>query len=359
MYMIVSGKFSDKKILLIDQDPKKSNDRTWCFWEKEPGLFEPVVFKSWKKLAFYGKEFSSEFNTDPYEYKMIRGIDFYHFCFERIAKQSNFTFLCSKIDHIFSSDVTTGVMVNGTAIHSQYIFNSILFNRPVLSPKQYWLLQHFKGFIIETAAEVFHPECATLMDFRTTQENGTAFCYVLPFSPTKALVEYTLFSKELLTEGAYREGIQNYIADVLKISEYKIIEEEFGVIPMTNFRFMQHQNHIINIGTAGGQTKGSSGYTFRFIQKHSRALVKQMVKSSVPFIANKSSRFSFYDSVLLNILSNNILSGEEVFTSLFKKNIPENVLKFLDNETSLSEDISIIRSLPAVPFLKAAIWQLT
>ncbi|HAO50811.1 MAG TPA: lycopene cyclase, partial [Runella sp.] len=26
----------DKSILIIDQDTKSQNDRTWCFWEKDP-----------------------------------------------------------------------------------------------------------------------------------------------------------------------------------------------------------------------------------------------------------------------------------------------------------------------------------
>jgi len=359
MHMIYSGKFSDKKILLVDQDPKKSNDRTWCFWEKEAGLFEEIVFRRWKKLRFYGKDYGNEFNTDPYEYKMIRGIDFYNFCFDRIREQINFTVLCKKIEHVFSSDLTTGIMVEGHAIHAHYVFNSILFSAPVLSPKQFWLLQHFKGFIIETPEPVFDPASATLMDFRTGQEHGTAFCYVLPFSTTKALIEYTLFSKELLTEPQYRLGLETYIAEVLKISDYNIREEEFGVIPMTNFRFMQHQNNMVNIGTAGGQTKGSSGYTFYFIQKHSQLLVKKMEKTSKPFLKEKGGRFSFYDGVLLNILSNGPLSGEDIFTLLFKKNQPQKVLKFLDNESSLSEEVGIIRSLPTIPFVKAAIWQLT
>ena len=45
MRMIKSGKFSDKKILLIDKEPKTKNDRTWCFWEKGNGFFENIVAK--------------------------------------------------------------------------------------------------------------------------------------------------------------------------------------------------------------------------------------------------------------------------------------------------------------------------
>jgi lycopene beta-cyclase len=250
-------------------------------------------------------------------------------------------------------------MVEGVPIHSSYVFNSILFDKPVLSPKQFWLLQHFKGWMIETSEEVFDPLSATLMDFRTGQDHGTAFCYVLPFSSTRALVEYTVFSKEVLDPEMYDNRLQEYIGHVLNINSYEVLSQEFGVIPMTNFKFTTHQNNLVNIGTAGGQTKGSSGYTFNFIQKHSRAIVEQLMKSGKPFTHGDSLRFSFYDGILLNILYNQTLPGNEIFTRLFKKNPPEKVLKFLDNETSITEEIGIIRALPAGPFLQTAIWQLT
>ena len=39
--MILSNKFKDKTILLIDADAKKTNDRTWCFWEASPPVGHP------------------------------------------------------------------------------------------------------------------------------------------------------------------------------------------------------------------------------------------------------------------------------------------------------------------------------
>ena len=50
VHLIQSGKFSDKKILLIDKESKIQNDRTWCFWENENGLFQNIVYKSWEKV---------------------------------------------------------------------------------------------------------------------------------------------------------------------------------------------------------------------------------------------------------------------------------------------------------------------
>jgi lycopene beta-cyclase len=358
MHIINSGRLADKKILIIDKDPKRANDRTWCFWEKDKGLFESIVVKEWEKVSFIGEGFNDELSLNPYTYKMIRGIDFYNYCLEEICKQPNFTLRFEEVNKVFSNS-KTGIIVNEEPVYAEYVFNSILFEKPRLTRKQYWLLQHFKGWVIETEGNEFNKDRATLMDFRPSQRNGTTFCYILPFSSNKAVVEYTLFSKSLLSPQEYDLQLKEYINNILQIKSYKIIEEEFGVIPMTNFSFPSRQNNIINIGTAGGRTKGSSGYTFRSIQKQSRDIVQHLLKNEDPVCKKEPTRFTFYDSILLNILYYNSLPGKKVFTDLFKKNQTPSVLKFLDNESSLTEELKIIASLPTWPFLKAAVDQMT
>ena len=356
VHMIASGKFSDKKMLLIDKDPKHANDRTWCFWQKGRGLFEPIVYRQWENLLFYGENFSKQLNFEPYVYKMIRGIDFYEYCFKQIRQHSNIDIVFEQVDSIFS-EAKTGVVVKGQTIYADYVFNSILFEKPKLHKNRSWLLQHFKGWTIETAENYFDENVATLMDFRIYQEHGTAFCYVLPFTRRKALVEYTLFSDELLPQDQYDEGLQHYIKNILKLSSYQIVEKEFGVIPMTDFKFLPHHNNIVYIGTAGGQTKGSSGYTFNFIQKHSKAIVDAFIKTGKPFVSNTPKRFNFYDSVLLRVLQEKEIEGKKLFTDLFGKNPIEKVFEFLDNESTLSDELKIISTLPTIPFLKAGIKQ--
>jgi lycopene beta-cyclase len=357
MHLVASGKFRDKEILLADRDAKLSNDRTWCFWEKDQGVFEPVVFRQWQQLSFHSPGFSSPLSIAPYHYKMIRGIDFYEYCRKQMEAEPNVHFLKGNIEELRGGQ-EPGIKVNGTWYEAGFVFNSILLEKPVLRKKEWWLLQHFKGWVIETPEAVFDPSAATLMDFRIEQKQGTAFCYVLPFSTRQALVEYTLFTPALLKPEDYDEGLRSYIGKQLGIQDYKVLDEEFGVIPMTNYAFPKNDGCLIYIGTAGGQTKGSSGYTFQFIQKHSRALVRQLEKRGHPFLPRTSSRHAFYDSVLLNILQHHSLPGSEIFTDLFKKNKASSVLRFLDNESSLPGELRIISTLPTWPFFKAAIRQL-
>ncbi len=359
IHLIHSGQFTNKKVLIIDREEKQRNDRTWSFWETEPGLFETIVYRRWKHTWFHSENFSGLLDLSPYEYKMIRGIDFYTHCFDIIRQQLNFEIKYGDIKSFKNESNRAVVQINEEIVSAEFIFNSILFEKPVLKNGDYYLLQHFKGWIIETDFPVFNPAEAILMDFRTGQDQGSTFVYVKPFSEKKALIEYTLFSEKLLESSQYDDGLKDYIQRILKIQSYKIIEEESGSIPMTNYKFPAVDGRIINIGTAGGQTKASSGYTFRFIQKHSERLVENLVKRGNPFIVlpGGPARFRFYDSTLLHILTHRKLPGDKIFTTLFKKNKPQQVLRFLDNESTLLDELKIISSLPTLPFLKAAMKQ--
>ena len=129
---------------------------------------------------------------------------------------------------------------------------------------------------------------------------------------------------------------------------------------MTNFPFSRGEGKIINMGTAGGQTKASSGFTFRFIQKHADAIINALENNKDPHVLNSlaNRKFKLYDNTLLNVLHHKKLGGDKIFASLFKKNPPQRVLRFLDNETNLWEDLHILNSVPAHIFLPAAIHEL-
>jgi len=352
--MIRSGQFSDKQILLIDREPKTRNDRTWCFWEAGTGFFEPIVFRTWPVVDFMSDTFSSTLDIAPYSYKMIRGKDFYQYCFEEIRQHPQVELVFAEIGDVFQDDAGTKLELNHVryTLPAAIVFNSVY--RPGSSRLN--VLQHFKGWVIETTEPAFDPGKASLMDFRVHQEAGTTFAYVLPLNAHKALVEYTLFTPALLAPEQYDLELRNYIRDFLNIREYTVKEEEFGIIPMTDEVFAVHRNGVIHIGTAGGQTKASSGYTFQFIQKQSDEIIKRLIKGeSLTHLKKTPWRFRFYDNTLLYILYHKTLSGRNIFSTLFRKNKATQVLKFLDNESSLREELGIISSLPIWPFLKAAV----
>ena len=72
-YLLSSPVLSNKKILVIDQSLRKTNDRTWCFWEMGDHEFESLVQHRWDAISIHAGSFSKELATTPFSYKMIQG----------------------------------------------------------------------------------------------------------------------------------------------------------------------------------------------------------------------------------------------------------------------------------------------
>lgn len=351
-----AGLTKGKRILLVDRERKERNDRTWCYWETGAGPFEPIVFRRWDNAWFHSNRHSKLLDLSPYSYKMIRGIDFFSHCLKEVQRDPAFTVLHADVQSVGSEGQEGFCIADGVRYTARYVFNSVLFGEPKLEGDEHYLLQHFKGWIIDAGTSFFRTGEATLMDFRPSQCHGTTFVYVMPFSEREALVEYTLFTPQLLEQTDYDRGLEDYLRNILGLEKWQLKDEEFGIIPMTNHRFRRREGVVLNIGTAGGRTKASSGYTFRFIQKDTAAIVRSLSEAGEPFGALQGySRFDWYDSVLLNILANGVIPGDEIFTDLFQYNEPHLILQFLDNETSLTSEFKILTSLPQWPFMKAGL----
>lgn len=352
--MVLSGKIKDKTILLLDENPKKNNDRTWCFWQEGLTIWEESISKKWDSALFANENFKRDLDLRPYQYNMIQGLDFYKQVFELILKETNITFIIEKVTEINELLNHVYVASETASFTCTMVFNSIYNKRGIENQTKYPLLQqHFIGWFIKSKEAVFCTKQATFMDFSVAQKGNTRFMYVLPVSETEALLEYTLFSHQLLKKEEYETGIQNYIQK-LGITQYQIIEKEQGSIPMSCYPFWkQNTKHVLNIGTAGGWTKASTGYTFKNSDKKSSQLVSFLQTETDLTKFYKKTKFWYYDSLLLNILDRYNELGSSIFSSMFKKGNPNLIFKFLDEETTLSEDIKVILKCPKWLFIRS------
>ena len=348
-----------RRVLMVERAPKLENDRTWSFWETAPGPFEPAVSQRWDHIWVHGDGFSKRFELSPYVYKMIRGIDFYEFMFDWLKKQSNITLVYGKLESLEDHATGVRVRVNGETYSGKWAFNSIQASSPtqILGAGNNFLMQHFKGWIIETPQPVFDPLAATFMDFRVQQANDTRFVYVLPQSPTRALVEYTIFSSAMLPEAEYDTALKTYIREILGVNSYQILETEFNMIPMTDAPFAVHPSrHVTNIGTAGGRTKASTGYTFRRIQQQSALITSSLVAHGHPHYTRSSlDWYGWMDSVFLNVLAHNRQPGAELFSNFFKRNPVLRVMDFLNESSSLSADLALMTTMNMPVFIRSAL----
>ncbi|MEB8346469.1 lycopene cyclase family protein [Flavobacteriaceae bacterium KMM 6898] len=352
--------FKDKSILLLDKDSKNKNDRTWCFWENGQGDFDAILHKTWSNIYFGGPTFNAKLKIAPYSYKMVRGIDFYSSYKKKIASYPNITFKTDTVLNIEDSDREVLVKTENARYTAKKVFNSILDYKVLKNQTKYPLLQqHFIGWFVKTEKPVFDMDQATFMDFSIPQKGNTRFMYVLPFSETEALVEYTLFSEKLLPEAEYEDAIASYLRDQLHCDQFSIVDKEKGNIPMTCFDFnVFNSKNLLHIGMAGGWAKPSSGYTFRYAWKKTKLLVSYLKEDRPLHRFSKKDRFWYYDLLLLDILHKDNGKGELIFGKLFKNRSPQLIFKFLDEETNIWEDLKIITACPIYDFTEALLRRL-
>jgi lycopene beta-cyclase len=314
----------------------------------------------WSKIAFRSPGFEQVFDLGEYQYRTIRGLDFYQFVHQALAAlPTQFTVVRDRVAAL--ENTPTGVRVRteaGKEFTARYAFDS---RPPTIEPqpgKYRYLLQHFVGWEIETTHSVFDPAVMEFMDFRGVQHHEARFIYVLPFGPRRALVEYTLFSAQPLNKAEYEACIVDYLQDRLKLAagQYRIIAEEVGAIPMTDHPLPTRNGAcIINLGTRAGRAKPSTGYAFRRIQAQSARLVAALAATGQPPADATGDRWQFrlFDTLLLDIMQRRGETTRDIFQQLFERNPVGRIFRFLDEKTTWADNLRVMNSVAPGPFMRS------
>jgi len=346
--------FNNKQIALIDPSTKSVNDKTWSFWESKNSQWDKIAHKSWSEASVITSKKKIDLNLLPYFYKTIRAIDFYNEAKNKLKQYNNIRFIIESVISVSASELVKIDTENNTYT-ATHIFDSRVPEALINSHKDYiTIIQHFKGWIIKTPTNAFDDSKLIMMDYRLKDGEQTTFTYVLPFSKTEALVEFTYFNQHLVEENVYDDFIKKYIENYLKIDEYEIIETEIGQIPMTNFPFEQfNTNQVTKIGTGGGWVKGSTGYSFKHTEKKVAKIVQNIKANKMPSSNLFNRKYKFYDKVFLKVLKDDNHKGEWIFKQFYSKNSIQTMFRFLDEESNLFEEVKIMWSLFSWSFIKA------
>ena len=301
----INNKIENKTLAIIEPREIYERDKTWSFWKVNPHNFEDCVIKSWKEFSI------------------------------NISSKTNYINLKT---------------IKSLNTSKSFIFNSLANT----TPKKDDLWQHFAGFEIEVEKKIFDSEIMNLMDFDCDQKNSVHFFYTLPFDNRKALVETTWLSNmKDETEKNYEEQLVNYIEKKLNIKNYKIKYREKGKIPLFNQRITKKDNEI-SIGTAGGMTRLSTGYTFLNIQEHSKYICKNFENIAKIKNFQIGKKYQYLDNIFLKVLYKNPKLMPGIFYNMFTAN-NEKVVKFLSNRSNFIDDMHIIMKMPKMIFIKELI----
>ena len=329
----INGKLKDKTLAIIEPRKEYKRDKTWSFWKVFNHNFEDCVIKSWNNFTINSSESSQELSNKQFPYQSIDSGKFYEKINLKLSLNPNISFFKNLKD------------INSK---NSIIFNSVFNGEPDKSE----LWQHFQGVEIETTKDIFDDEIFNLMDFNCDQRNDVHFFYTLPFRKNKALIETTWLSNlEDQSLMDYDLQLENYIKNNLGIKNYKINFTEKGAIPLF-FPSFKNDDKNIYIGSAGGMTRLSTGYTFLNIQNHSKYIVKNFDEIEKIKKFNIGKKYQFLDKIFLRVLERYPEKMPKIFSDMFKSS-SNTVIKFLSNKSNIFEDINIISKMPKLIFVKA------
>ena len=326
-------KLKDKTLAIVEPRQEYKRDKTWSFWKVIPHNFDDCVKKNWENFSINIPGKTNYLKCKSYPYQSIDSGLFYKKINNRLKENKNISFFKE------ISEINT---------KNSFIFNSV----PELKKNHLNLWQHFCGVEIETKNNFFDEEIFNLMDFDCEQRESVHFFYTLPYSKNRALIETTWLSKmNDNSQKDYDNQIREYIEKHLKIKNYEITYKEEGAIPLF-YPFYKKEKNKINIGTAGGMTRLSTGYTFLNIQEHSKYIRKNIenIYNLKKFEINK--KYQFLDDVFLRVLNKNPEKMSNIFFNMFNTS-PKTVIKFLSNKSNFYEDFKIILKMPKLTFIKA------
>jgi len=326
------SKLKDKTLAIVEHRDEYKRDKTWSFWKVSPHNFEDCTIKSWDNFTINIPSHLKHVDCKNMPYQTIDSGLFYQKIIDKIKQNNNIYFFKN---------------INEVNTENSFIFNSV--GDKIDNKSSLW--QHFSGIEIETSKDFFDEKIFNLMDFDCDQKNSVHFFYTLPFSKTKALIETTWISDLNNTSlNDYDIQLKDYIEDKLKIKNYKINYKETGAIPLFHPNNIKKLNQI-EIGTAGGMTRLSTGYTFLNIQEQSKYIRKNIENIKDTKIFSIDRKYEFLDNIFLKVLKKNPERMAQIFYQIFNSS-PNTVINFLSNKSNILEDISIISKMPKWVFLK-------
>ncbi len=358
--LIQKGLTKNKKIAVFEPDGKTNNDKTYCFWAnpKDEILVElkAIISRSFNAIQV-NKTRAENIENCPYHY--IRSIDLYNYILD-ILNEVKIEIHRNSVEEITFKDKINTLYSATKVYQSNYVFDS----RPFLNliPKdEIYLHQSFYGWHIRCVNDVFQKDTFDMMNFNIDQNDFTQFMYVIPFSSNEALVEMTRFGAEKIELSYAATILDEFI--IKEFGEFEKLGEEIGCIPMTTFlNPLNQQEGILNTGARANLIKPSTGYGFKkmftFAQLVSQRIESDNLKEFNKIALVSKERFKFYDRLLLMILLLWPSYGKKIFTRLFYKRPILTIFSFLDEKSSLLEEIKIFMSLPIKPFIKALLLHL-
>jgi lycopene beta-cyclase len=372
------------EIVLVDRRTAFGSDRTWCFWDVAPTPFTRLARHRWRSWRVVTASGEAVHRSARHPYLHLDAADVYAAALHQLDLAGAELRLGESVLGVEDLGDVVAVRTSAGELEADLVIDGLAAgspwgvgraaakapggrhggggaaHAPVESGRDRSVIaldQHFLGQVVQTDRPAFAPETATLMDFRVAQPpGGVHFTYVLPFSPTEALVEDTWFGGRNPPAAERRAAIGAYLTEHAGVREWRVQREERARIPMTTRRHpLVHGDRILVVGTAAGAVRPSSGYAFLRVQRHSAALARALARGEPPPGRLSDPRHDALDRVFLRALVADPAAFPERFRALVAGTPAGTFARFMGDASSPLDELRVIAALPKLPFALAAL----
>jgi len=365
----LARKHVKQSVLVIEPRTDYDNDRSWCFWASDsedaltsqalgplPAYFRREIHHRWPSWAFGQIDQPVTIKQAPgSSYQYLRASDFYQVCRQAIEASATVDLqLGQTAQTIVPVAAGWEITTDKQVITARHVIDTRGPAR--VRADQATLQQVFLGAEIEldVPAEIDMRTAELMTDMRLV--NGEfCFTYILPYSPTRLLVEVTFFARTI----PERALLDAELAGVLERrgwAQARVVRQEYAVLPMGLPAARVLPGQPPQAGTGGGALRASSGYGFLRIQRWANHCAQHYLATGQIIGHPKAALWwRSMDQLFLDVIAANPSLAPEIFERMLKRTEPARFVRFMSDQAGTMDCVRIMGCLPKRPFLQALV----
>lgn len=344
------------RTLVIESRTEYKNDRTWCFWSDRYKVLPYKIQHLWQNMRVSNGSQSILLDCGATPYHMLAGADFYTSALACIDRQTNITLqIGTSVDSEPRFDGSKWTLNTSAGSISA---RNVIDTRPpnIVASGGSTLWQSFYGIEVECEEAVFDDITLDLMNFLEPNPRNVPFVYVLPVSPTRALIELTVFGAQPLGPNSLAQQLNSAVAKLVNGKPFKTLRSEHGILPMgLNSGVSSSHKSYVRVGVMAGSARPSTGYSFQRIQLWAHECAASLAHNRIPVPHRPDPLpLRLMDQIFLEVLRANPIRGSAIFYALFSRADVARVIRFLSGGGGVFDSLAVVMAMPFAPFLRAA-----
>lgn len=343
------------RVQILEPRLRYEDDRSWAFWTPCDSAWSAAATHTWDRWLFSQRAGAAlARGAKGWCYAYIRSIDFYQSALRSLACSPNITLVPGiRAGAIEAVGDALRVATSAGTLSARHVVDT----RPPSAGQcaGATLFQCFAGRELRLQQPGFDDRQVELMTDMRSDSRGFVFAYVLPFSPTRGLLEVTRFSTQPLGAAELASDLDDLL-QARGWSRAEVLRSESAVLPMglpaaANDAAVRG---VVHAGIGAGALRAASGYGFLRIQAWADRCANALMQGLPPVghPAEPTLR-RWMDRVFLRALAGDPERTPEFFLRLALSVPGAAFVRFMSDQASWADHARIIAALPPGPFLQA------